>query len=78
MPRPPLPLLVFMMALAPFGDTEYTPAMPAIAHALRTDYGTVQLTMAFYLAGSAISQLVFGPLADRFGRRPVMLGGPPC
>ncbi len=74
-PRPPLPLLVFMMALAPFGDTEYTPAMPAIAHALQADYGMVQLTMAFYLAGSAISQLVFGPLADRFGRRPVMLGG---
>ena len=49
-PRPPLPLLVFMMALAPFGDTEYTPAMPAIAHALQADYGMVQLTMAFYLA----------------------------
>jgi DHA1 family bicyclomycin/chloramphenicol resistance-like MFS transporter len=74
-PRPPLPLLVFMMALAPFGDTEYTPAMPAMAHALQADYGTVQLTMALYLAGSAISQLVFGPLADRFGRRPAMLGG---
>lgn len=74
-PRPALALLAFMMALAPFGDTEYTPAMPAIAHALSTDYGMVQLTMTFYLAGSAISQLGFGPLADRFGRRPVMLGG---
>lgn len=74
-PRPALALLAFMMALAPFGDTEYTPAMPAIAHALQADYGTVQLTMAFYLAGSAISQLGYGPLADRYGRRPVMLGG---
>ena len=74
-PQPALALLAFMMALAPFGDTEYTPAMPAIAHALQADYGTVQLTMTFYLAGSAISQLAFGPLADRFGRRPVMLGG---
>lgn len=74
-PRPALALLAFMMALAPFGDTEYTPAMPAIAHAFSADYGMVQLTMTFYLAGSAISQLVFGPLADRYGRRPVMLGG---
>lgn len=74
-PRPALTLLAFMMALAPFGDTEYTPAMPAIAHALQADYGTVQLTMTFYLAGSALSQLGYGPLADRYGRRPVMLGG---
>lgn len=74
-PRPALALLAFMMALAPFGDTEYTPAMPALAHAMSADYGMVQLTMTFYLAGSAISQLVFGPMADRFGRRPVMLGG---
>ncbi|HEV2621673.1 MAG TPA: multidrug effflux MFS transporter [Frateuria sp.] len=74
-PQPALALLVFMMALAPFGDTEYTPAMPAIAHSLQADYGTVQLTMTFYLAGSAVSQLGYGPLADRYGRRPVMLGG---
>lgn len=74
-PQPALGLLAFMMALAPFGDTEYTPAMPAIAQSLQADYGTVQLTMTFYLAGSAISQLVYGPLADRYGRRPVMLGG---
>jgi len=73
--RPALPLLTFMMALAPFGDTEYTPAMPAIAQALHADYGLVQLTMAFYLAGSAVSQLGYGALADRYGRRPVMLGG---
>ena len=74
-PRPALALLAFMMALAPFGDTEYTPAMPAIAHALQADYGTVQLTMTFYLAGSAVSQLGYGPLADHYGRRPVMLAG---
>jgi DHA1 family bicyclomycin/chloramphenicol resistance-like MFS transporter len=49
--------------------------MPAIAHALQADYGMVQLTMAFYVAGSAISQLIYGPLTDRFGRRRVMFGG---
>lgn len=73
-PRPPLSLLVFMMAIGPFGDTEYTPAMPAMAHALRTDYGMVQFTMTAYLIGSALSRLYWGPLSDRFGRRPVMMG----
>ena len=64
-----------MMSAGPFGDTEYTPAMPAMAHALHTSYGMVQFTMAAYLAGSAVSQLVYGPLSDRYGRRPVMLAG---
>lgn len=73
--RPALWLLAFMMAAGPFGDTEYTPAMPAMAHALDTGYGAVQLSMAAYLVAMAVSQLVFGPLSDRHGRRPVMLAG---
>lgn len=73
-PRPPLSLLVFMMAIGPFGDTEYTPAMPIMAKALHADYGMVQFTMTAYLIGSAVSRLYCGPLSDRFGRRPVMMG----
>lgn len=72
-PRPSLPLLAFMMALGPFGDTEYTPSMPATAQSLNVDYGMVQFTMASYLVGIAASELFYGPLADRFGRRPAML-----
>lgn len=72
---PALSLLAFMMAVGPFGDTEYTPAMPAMAKSLHADYGMVQFTMSSYLVGSAISQLVYGPASDRFGRRPVMLVG---
>jgi len=72
---PALWLLAFMMAVGPFGDTEYTPAMPAMAKALHADYGMIQFTMAAYLAASAVSQLVFGPASDRWGRRPVMLFG---
>lgn len=74
-PKPSLALLALMMAVGPFGDTEYTPAMPDIAHALSTDYGLVQFTMAAYLFGDAISELGYGPISDRFGRRPVMLVG---
>ncbi|MDN5937927.1 MAG: multidrug effflux MFS transporter [Salinisphaera sp.] len=74
-PKPSLLLLAFMMGLGPFADTEYTPSMPAIASAMQVDYAMVQFTMASYLIGMSISQLFYGPLADRFGRRPVMLIG---
>lgn len=74
-PRPALPLLALMMSVGPFGDTEYTPAMPVMAHALHTSYGMVQFTMAAYLAGSAVAQLVYGPLSDRHGRRRIMSAG---
>lgn len=72
---PALWLLAFMMSAGPFGDTEYTPAMPAMAHALHTGYGMVQFSMAAYLVASSVSQVFFGPISDRWGRRPVMLAG---
>ena len=73
--HPALWLLAFMMAAGPFGDTEYTPAMPAMAKALHADYGMVQFSMSAYLVASALSQLFYGPISDRYGRRPVMLAG---
>src|SRR5690625_4693029 len=73
--QPALTLLAFMMSVGPFGDTEYTPAMPAIARSLGTSYDMVQFTMASYLIGSALSRIGYGPISDRFGRRPVMLVG---
>ena len=51
------------------------PALPAITAKLETDPGSVQLTVSLYLVGLAFSQLLLGPLSDRFGRRPVVLGG---
>lgn len=74
-PKPALALLAFMMAVGPFGDTEYTPALPSIAQALHANYDMVQLTMTSYLIGSAVSQLIYGPMSDRYGRRPVILVG---
>lgn len=74
-PTPALTLLALMMSVGPFGDTEYTPAMPDIAQALDVNYGMVQLTMTAYLLGTALSQIFYGPISDRFGRRPVMLAG---
>jgi MFS transporter, DHA1 family, multidrug resistance protein len=51
------------------------PAMPGLATKLAADPARVQLTVSLYLLGLAAAQLVFGPLSDRFGRRPVVLAG---
>ena len=51
------------------------PALPATARALGMSIGTAQLTITLYLIGLAIGQLLYGPVSDRFGRRPVLLGG---
>jgi DHA1 family bicyclomycin/chloramphenicol resistance-like MFS transporter len=66
-------ILAFMASLGPFGDTEYTPSLPSIAQGLGVSYGQAQLSMTVYLAGFALSQIFYGPLSDRFGRRPVIL-----
>jgi DHA1 family bicyclomycin/chloramphenicol resistance-like MFS transporter len=73
--RPSILLLVVMVALSPFAINVIAPSLPGLAEAFRTDYGTAQLTLTWYLAGVAAGQLVFGPLSDRFGRRPVLLVG---
>ncbi len=51
------------------------PALPATAVALHVSAGTIQLTITLYLIGLAIGQLAYGPISDRFGRRPVLLAG---
>lgn len=53
----------------------FVPAMPAAAQALGTSRGAVQLALTLYMIGLAGGQLVTGPVADRIGRRPVMLLG---
>jgi DHA1 family bicyclomycin/chloramphenicol resistance-like MFS transporter len=55
--------------------TIFLPAVPDIARDLNTSLGRVQLIIPAYLIAFAIMQLVAGSLSDRFGRRPVILGG---
>lgn len=62
-------------ALTPFAIDMYLPAMPAIAKDMGVEAGSVQITLTIYTAGFAIGQLIHGPLADSFGRRPVLLSG---
>ena len=73
--RPSLFILILMVSLGPFSDTVYAPALPNLKKILATDYHHVQLTISSYLAGYSISQIIYGPLSDRFGRKPIMLIG---
>jgi MFS transporter, DHA1 family, multidrug resistance protein len=70
---PSLLILIYMVSVGPFGDTEYTPSLPHIAHYFNVEYGDAQYSMSSYLFGFAIGQLVYGPLSDRIGRRPAIL-----
>ena len=70
-----LVLLVAMTAIGPMALNILTPAVPGLVATFGTDPGSVQLTLSLYLLGLAASQLVMGPLSDRFGRRPVVLAG---
>jgi DHA1 family bicyclomycin/chloramphenicol resistance-like MFS transporter len=70
-----LALLIAITAVGPLSLNILTPAMPGLIVSFGADPGVVQLTLSLYLLGMAISQLVLGPLSDRFGRRPVMLAG---
>lgn len=73
--RPLLWLLAFLNAIGPLSTDLYLPAWPALQAAFDTDIGHVQLTLSAYFIGFALCQLLCGPLADRYGRRPVLLGG---
>jgi DHA1 family bicyclomycin/chloramphenicol resistance-like MFS transporter len=68
-------LLIAMSAIGPVSLNIVVPAIPGLAATLAADTGTIQLTISLYLCGLAVSQLLIGPLSDRFGRRPVVIGG---
>ena len=73
-----LPILLILGALtafAPLAIDFYLPAFPALARFFATDVEHVQLSLAAYFIGLAVGQLLYGPLADRFGRRPPLLFG---
>lgn len=68
-------ILGAISALTPFAIDMYLPAMPSIAKEFSVTAGDIQITLTAYMAGFAIGQLLHGPLADSFGRKPVLLIG---
>jgi len=73
--RAPFGLIVAITACGTLGMHLIIPALPDTARSLGVSAGTAQLTITLYLIGLAIGQLLYGPVSDRFGRRPVLLGG---
>lgn len=70
-----LPLLIALSGLGPMSMQAIMPALPALAAHFSRDISVAQLAISLYLVGLACSQLVVGPLSDKFGRRPVILAG---
>ncbi|MCC7462775.1 MAG: MFS transporter [Gammaproteobacteria bacterium] len=69
-------LIAILMALQALGIDAMLPALPTIGHALGVTSETrLQWIVATYIAGMGVGQLVWGILADRYGRRPIMLIG---
>jgi len=63
-----------LTALGPLSMDMYLPSLPDIMRALHVPTAQVQLTVSSYFFGFAVGQILYGPLSDRHGRRPVLLG----
>jgi DHA1 family bicyclomycin/chloramphenicol resistance-like MFS transporter len=70
-----LALLAALAAFGPLSTDMYLPSLPSMTTVFETDVARVQLTLSVFYFGFAVAQLIHGPLSDRFGRRPVLLGG---
>ena len=68
-------LLTALVALGPLSTDLYLPSLPSLARYFAVGVDDIQLTLSVFLVGLATAQLVYGPLSDRFGRRPVLLVG---
>src|SRR5512141_260930 len=68
-------MLVAMTGVAPISLYMLVPALPVLATTFGGDISVAQMTVSLYMVGIACSQLVMGPLSDKFGRRPVLLAG---
>jgi len=70
-----IPLLAGCSTIGAVGNYAFLPALPMIAAHYRVAPGTAQLTVTAYMIAFAVGVLISGPLADRYGRRPVLIGG---
>jgi len=68
-------LMVVLVLFSPLAIDIYLPALPAMAETFAVDTTRVQDTVTWFMFSLGLGQLLAGPLADRFGRRPIALGG---
>jgi DHA1 family bicyclomycin/chloramphenicol resistance-like MFS transporter len=68
-------ILGLLAMLMPLSIDMYLPALPVIAEQFAVPAGSAQMTLSTYILGFAVGQLLYGPMADSIGRKPVILGG---
>lgn len=68
-------VLAMLTALGPLSTDFYLPSLPEIVRVMGTDVAGAQATLSSFLFGFAAGQIVWGPLSDRLGRRPILLAG---
>ena len=73
--RPSFFILVAISAIGPLALNIFIPSMPGLQQSFGISYGVAQLTLTLYLIGMAGCQIFYGPLSDRYGRRPMLLLG---
>lgn len=73
--EPKLISLIIMSAFASMGAVLMAPALPEITQYFHVTEGQSQLTITLFLVGYAVGQLIYGPLANRFGRKPAFYIG---
>src|SRR5262245_33184710 len=66
-------VLALLTAVGPLSVDMYLPSLPDIGRELAAPPAQVQLTISFYLVGFALGQIVYGPISDRHGRKPILL-----
>lgn len=70
-----LPLLAAILAVSPLAVDMYLPAMPTLAEHLNTPISMVQNSLSIYLLGYSLGLILFGPMADKYSRRYLVLFG---
>ena len=68
-------ILGLLAMLMPLSIDMYLPALPVISAQFGVPAGSAQMTLSTYILGFALGQLLYGPMADSLGRKPVILGG---
>jgi DHA1 family bicyclomycin/chloramphenicol resistance-like MFS transporter len=68
-------IIAVLLGLQPVATDVYLPALPLLTRALAAPMSAAQLTMSALILAFGLSQLAWGPVADRVGRRPVLLAG---
>ncbi len=72
---PHIVTLILLAGISALAMNIFLPSLPGMTAHFDTDYRLMQLSVALYLAVNAVLQILMGPVSDRFGRRPVILGG---